>query len=665
MGQEILYCFKCQVRITSADLDSSNALRFGTRTACRKCVPDLLAGLTDQERKDLVSRVQAPKKPATARFTVPATPRPKAYAVASDGRSNQVVLWSIGGVAAALVVGIVLLVTGGSSSPPPTRDPSPPPAPRGPEESSREKAAREAIARAKSLPSSDADAQLAAFEQAVRTAEGTSREREAKELRDEFIALRRKGYGRELGSVEDRARAVVQKEEFGAALAIFEAVRALHPGPEWNGLVDGKIQEVRTAADALYSPLKEQAAAARSKGAEAEVKSVRDRIARWGLPDKVADLDAHLKSLQASPPPKVDGWQWTPIFDGKSLDFLSMGGEGAWILDNGSLAHVKGRKASAQTKRHFSDGDFRIRFKVRKASHVAFALRQTGEGYLLVALDGAKLEQLDDREHEVFISCRGASVTATLDDKPHPVATEGKPTGKGPLQFNAYGEYFVLKTLEFREPFDSITPIAHWTFDNVVDGWVADVSGKGNPGTLENGPLSVPGRIGNALQFDGRRSHVAVASSPLLAITGPLTISAWVNPKPPDDSPMSRGVVEKWDSAATGISGYFLRISTRGHAYFMISEPGRTAEANTTKPLVPDTWTFVAGVYDGVNVKTYINGTLDRTTPAPFAPASSTGVLKIGMGGGGGSHYFFGVIDDVRIYNRALAADEVARLAGK
>src|SRR5262245_19304177 len=98
MGQEILYCFKCQERVTSADLDTANALRFGNRTACRKCLPDLLASLTPQERKDLAARVQGSSpKTSTGRFMPPATPRPKAYAVAPD-RSNMVVVWVIGGV---------------------------------------------------------------------------------------------------------------------------------------------------------------------------------------------------------------------------------------------------------------------------------------------------------------------------------------------------------------------------------------------------------------------------------------------------------------------------------------------------------------------------------------------------------------------------------------
>src|SRR5262245_15737433 len=140
MGQEIIYCFKCQERVTTADLDSSNALRFGNRTACKKCVPDLLASLTPQARKQLVSRMQSPKK-GTGRYPASSTPRPVAYAVAPS-RSSPVLLWVIGGVVVLLILVVVLLM-GGSGSPP-AKETSAAPAPRAPEESPRDRAAREA-----------------------------------------------------------------------------------------------------------------------------------------------------------------------------------------------------------------------------------------------------------------------------------------------------------------------------------------------------------------------------------------------------------------------------------------------------------------------------------------------------------------------------------------
>jgi hypothetical protein len=477
-----------------------------------------------------------------------------------------------------------------------------------------------------------------------------------------MLDMRRKAYSRELAVIEERAKAQAGKEEFGASLALLESTRTLHAGPDWKGQVDAKVELHRKIVDAAFADVKAKAALAREKGADDELKALRERVSRWGLPELAKELEAQLAAL----PAPVDARPWTPIFDGKSLDFLVGGGEGAWVVENGALVHVKERKSSAQTKRQFTDGDFRIRFKFRKCHHVGFAVRQAAEGYHFAALNGADLDQLDDREHELFIICRGAAVSATLDDKPFPVTLESKPPVKGPLQFNAYGEYFAIKTLEFREPLESIEPVAHWTFDAPADGRVADVSGKGNAGTLVGGPIPTAGRIGGALQFDGRRSHVAVAHSASLSFTGPFTIAAWIKPVGASDPNMARAIVEKWDGPTSdSMSGYLLRITTKGHGHFMVRDGTKYSEVASVKPIPIDVWTHLAATFDGTNVKLYVNGVLDRTMSSTVSPAASTAPLRIGMGGGGGAHYFNGSIDDVRLYSRALSLEEIARLAGR
>ena len=657
MGQEILYCFKCQERVTSSDLESANALRFGNRTACHKCVPDLLASLTSQERKDLVSRVQSPKKPATARGLAPATPRPKVYGV-DRSSSNPAILWAIGGVIVVLVIVGAVLMSKSEPSPPPREASTPLPVPKGPEESPRERSAREAIAKAKSLPSSDPDAQLAAFEQALKTAAGTSREREARELRDEFLSLRRKALVKELSGLDERARVHVQKEEFGAALAIFEAVRPLRPGAEWKGLVDGKVDEIRKAVDAAYVPLRDQAVAARARSGENEVNLVRERIRSWGLADRLADLDAHLRNV--APPPPAD--PWLPLFDGKTLDFLVGGGEGAWKVENGAIVHVKDKGFSAQSRRLFTDGELRIRFEWRALTSVGFAIRQGADGAYGVFLDRAQLGNMEGKEHEFILIFKGPEVTATLDGKPWPVEAQGKKPLKGALQFNCMGESLTIRSIEYRDDRTSEGLVGHWTFD---DGKAADASGSGNHGTAVDGPVSGPGKIGGALVFDGRRAHVTVPSSPSLTVTGPLTVAAWVNPRTPADPPQSRAIAEKWESQGLAYSGYFLRISSKGNAHFVVSEPTRISEITSTKPLVPETWSHVAAVYDGSSLKMYVHGTLEKTIAASNGPAPSQAVLRIGKGGGGGGHNFLGSLDDVRVYNRALSAEEIARFAAR
>jgi uncharacterized protein YodC (DUF2158 family) len=615
MGQEILYCFKCQERVTSADLDSANALRFGNRTACRKCVPDLLAGLSPEERKDLVARVQSPKRAPTARAVAPPVPRPKVQEKQRPARANPVVLGAIGGIVAALTVAIVLMA-GGSA-----------PAPR-PEEAPREDPA----------------------------------------------ALKRKALAKEFSAVEERARVALQKEEFGSALAIYESARAVHPDPEWIGLVDAKIAEVRKSVDALYGPLKAQAAAAKAKGAENDVKSVRDRVERWGLAGKATELEAHLRNLAPPAPPAArptppptpapGARPWTSIWDGKSVDFLVLGGEGAWVPENGSLVHVKEKKASAQTIRQFTDGEFRIRFKFRDVSHIGFAIRQSMEGSLGVGLDRLVLETLDDKEHELLISFKGAEATATLNGKPQPIQVNGK-SMKGALQFNAYGEYFVIKTLEFRETAAEIPSlVGHWTFEAAPSGNSDDSSGLANDSKLLEGAVLGPGRIGNAVHFDGRKANVSVPSSPSLVLTGPLTIAAWVNPGPRREN-YAPSIVEKWDTVrGGGQSGYFLRLAKTGQVHFVVSEPAGMAEVFSVTSPPSNAWTLLTAVFEKGSVKIYVNGTLEKTAPANVSPGISRSALRIGMGGGEGGHYFQGALDEVRLYKRALAAEEIARMAG-
>lgn len=62
-------------------------------------------------------------------------------------------------------------------------------------------------------------------------------------------------------------------------------------------------------------------------------------------------------------------------------------------------------------------------------------------------------------------------------------------------------------------------------------------------------------------------------------------------------------------------------------------------------------------------MKVYIKVKLIKSVTSSVSPRSSAAPLKIGVAGGEGPHYFPGGLDDVRIYNRALSADEIARLA--
>jgi hypothetical protein len=76
--------------------------------------------------------------------------------------------------------------------------------------------------------------------------------------------------------------------------------------------------------------------------------------------------------------------------------------------------------------------------------------------------------------------------------------------------------------------------------------------------------------------------------------------------------------------------------------------------------LTPGTWTHIATTYDGATQRLYVNGTLVATRAQTGNIAVSGGALRIGGNNAWAGEFFQGLIDDVRVYRRALSAEEIA-----
>ena len=90
-----------------------------------------------------------------------------------------------------------------------------------------------------------------------------------------------------------------------------------------------------------------------------------------------------------------------------------------------------------------------------------------------------------------------------------------------------------------------------------------------------------------------------------------------------------------------------------------------TYRVNSTSdyPFDGNTWMHVAATYDGVTIRLYINGIQEGSMAASIAIATNSLPLSIGAQSDG-QRFFQGALDQVRVYNRALSADEVAGLVG-
>jgi hypothetical protein len=196
--------------------------------------------------------------------------------------------------------------------------------------------------------------------------------------------------------------------------------------------------------------------------------------------------------------------------------------------------------------------------------------------------------------------------------------------------------------------------VAAYGFEAASGTTAADSSGKGNTGTISGATTSASGKFGRALSFDGVNDIVNVADSSSLDLTAGMTLEAWVRP----DGTSWRTVLLK--ERPNGLA-YALYGSTDNNRPSVEARTSVNFESRGPAALPTLTWSHLAATYDGSTLRLYVNGV--QVSSVPRSGVSSievgTGALRIG-GNTIWGEYFRGLIDEVRIYNRALSAAEIA-----
>jgi glucose/arabinose dehydrogenase len=200
----------------------------------------------------------------------------------------------------------------------------------------------------------------------------------------------------------------------------------------------------------------------------------------------------------------------------------------------------------------------------------------------------------------------------------------------------------------------SIPPgqIAAYNFDEGSGATATDVTGNNHTGTLTNGPVWTAGKFGSGLSFDGVNDMVSVADSNMLDLSTGMTLSAWVFPTATSGV---RDIIIKEGSNVDIYNLYARNGQGNPESNVFVGGTNRTAVGPV---LTTNTWTHVAGTYDGATLKLFLNGVQAATLSVSGAMPASTGALRIGGNSLWGEN-FLGIIDDVRVYNRALTATEI------
>lgn len=190
-----------------------------------------------------------------------------------------------------------------------------------------------------------------------------------------------------------------------------------------------------------------------------------------------------------------------------------------------------------------------------------------------------------------------------------------------------------------------------WLFDEGKGNTAADTSGNGNDGAI-TGAKWAEGKFGGALEFEPPHV-VTVEPSDSINFKDQMTIATWVY--------MNKGVS---DTAIRRNGSYLLEVQSAtervpgGYVFGIWSGGGFTGGVWGTSVIDPEKWYHIVGLYDGSEMKLYVDGTLESAVKQA-GDVDQAGELLFGTFGG---EKFIGRLDEVIFFNRGITEAEIAEL---
>ena len=196
----------------------------------------------------------------------------------------------------------------------------------------------------------------------------------------------------------------------------------------------------------------------------------------------------------------------------------------------------------------------------------------------------------------------------------------------------------------------------YFKFDEGSGNVVNDLSGNNNNGII-TGAKWVEGKFGKALKFNGAANddkevnYVEIKDSKSLQIIDSITIEAWVNPT---DVDCGYVLLKKNSYGGPKFVG--------GTYEFYLEVGGQQIVNKVAEKVIPGVWQHFAVVYDGKDMRQYLNGELLLSKPQAGTIKVSSDNVYIGNSFGwhaSGAKNFIGIIDEVRLSDVARTVDEI------
>jgi RHS repeat-associated protein len=176
----------------------------------------------------------------------------------------------------------------------------------------------------------------------------------------------------------------------------------------------------------------------------------------------------------------------------------------------------------------------------------------------------------------------------------------------------------------------------------------ADRSGNGNVGAITGAPWTASGHHGGGLDLDGTDDHVTVPASASLNPTGGVTLESWIDPDTLQGAVLRRN--NSYELRAQSDGAVMFRVWVAGNVQTLVSPTGLITTGGGDQ--------HVAGTYDGANMRIYVDGNQVASRAQTGAMTHNSNPLYIGRNDFSNT-YFNGMVDEVRVYDRALSEQEI------
>jgi len=233
----------------------------------------------------------------------------------------------------------------------------------------------------------------------------------------------------------------------------------------------------------------------------------------------------------------------------------------------------------------------------------------------------------------------------------------------------------LILSLLIATPAYAVVDPVFWAKMDDNTGTVAVDSGSGtNDCTLVNTPTWSAPKVGvSSLSFASASSEYAdCTDDTAVDITGNLSITVWVNPTTLPTAPGHQFVIlGKGYSSGTDKVQYLLRFIQGGGDPLLQCGTYAAGVEHIAQyslfgdPLSTGVWYHIACIFNGTTWKVYVDDVQVATLTDSTIPQHTTEKFLIGSGSADGTpnNYFNGIVDDVRLYNRAITSGELTAIA--